>query len=71
MVAFRNKLFGRRPQGPNIWIYQEIGRFPIEYGNNFQNQSVTTNTFGPYAYKNILWYIRYRTIMVAFRNKMV
>ena len=27
MVAFRNKLFRRPPQGLIVWIYQEMGRF--------------------------------------------
>ena len=49
---------------------QEMGRFPIVYGNNCQNQSATPKTFGSYACKNISWYILYLTIMVAFRNKL-
>ena len=46
-----------------------MGSFPVVYGNNCQNQCVTPKTFDSYAYNNISWYIRYRTIMVAFRNK--
>ena len=70
MVAFRNKWSWGAQWGPSIRLYQEMGRFPIVYGNNCQNQSVTPKTFGSYAYKNISWYIRNPTIMVAFRNKL-
>ena len=46
-----------------------MGRFPVVYGNNCQNQSVTPKTIDSNGYKNLLRYIRNVTIMVAFRNK--
>ena len=70
MVAFRNKWFWGPPWGLSIRMSYELGRFPVVYGNSFQTQSVTPKTFGSYAHKNIARYIRNRTIMVAFRNKL-
>ena len=46
-----------------------MGRFPVVYGSNCQNRNVTPKTFHSYAYKNISWYIQYRTVIVAFNNK--
>ena len=70
MVAFRNKWSWGPPWGLSIRMSQEMGSFPVVYGNNCQYQSVTPKTFGSYTYKNVSWYIRNRTIMVAFRNKL-
>ena len=36
MVAFRNKWSWGAPRGSSIRLYQEMGGFPIVYGNNCQ-----------------------------------
>ena len=43
--------------------------FHVVFERNCQNRSVTPKTFNSNGYKNLLWYIRNITIMVAFRNK--